>query len=188
MLEEARATRPKPPEEHHQRQAPLEADLSSKVGVLQSESGPLNDLQLREQRITQLSNKSAEPVAVPPSPQLSQVFEENRHLSSQFQGSSQRLDEAESRCTALQRQLEELHEDKRKRIGEVDSAPGAPQQHSGPSESESLRVDFEELQRRYQFSTPRHPPLKTHTLHTHVLSTIDQNTHIYITHTRSLYH
>ncbi|XP_052316448.1 golgin subfamily B member 1-like isoform X2 [Oncorhynchus keta] len=136
MLEEARATRPKPPEEHHQRQAPLEADLSSKVGVLQSESGPLNDLQLREQRITQLSNK------------LSQVFEENRHLSSQFQGSSQRLDEAESRCTALQRQLEELHEDKRKRIGEVDSAPGAPQQHSGPSESESLRVDFEELQRR----------------------------------------
>nr|XP_029505755.1 golgin subfamily B member 1-like isoform X2 [Oncorhynchus nerka] len=176
MLEEARATRPKPPEEHHQRQAPLEADLSSKVGVLQSESGPLNDLQLREQRITQLSNK------------LSQVFEENRHLSSQFQGSSQRLDEAESRCTALQRQLEELHEDKRKRIGEVDSAPGAPQQHSGPSESESLRVDFEELQRRYQFSTPRHPPLKTHTLHTHVLSTIDQNTHIYITHTRSLYH
>nr|XP_046184238.1 golgin subfamily B member 1-like isoform X1 [Oncorhynchus gorbuscha] len=148
MLEEARATRPKPPEEHHQRQAPLEADLSSKVGVLQSESGPLNDLQLREQRITQLSNKSAEPVAVPPSPQLSQVSEENCHLSSQFQGSSQRLDEAESRCTALQRQLEELHEDKRKRIGEVDSAPGAPQQHSGPSESESLRVDFEELQRR----------------------------------------
>ncbi|XP_036813159.1 golgin subfamily B member 1 isoform X2 [Oncorhynchus mykiss] len=148
MLEEARATRPKPPEEHHQRQAPLEADLSSKVGVLQSESGPLNDLQLREQRITQLSNKSAEPVAVPPSPQLSQVFEENRHLSSQFQGSSQRLDEAESRCTALQRQLQELHEDKRKRIGEMDSAPGAPQQHSGPSESESLRVDFEELQRR----------------------------------------
>ncbi|XP_064795603.1 LOW QUALITY PROTEIN: golgin subfamily B member 1-like [Oncorhynchus masou masou] len=136
MLEEARATRPKPPEEHHQRQAPLEADLSSKVGVLQSESGPLNDLQLREQRITQLSNK------------LSQVFEENRHLSSQFQGSSQRLDEAENRCTALQRQLQELHEDKRKRIGEVDSAPGAPQQHSGPSESESLRVDFEELQRR----------------------------------------
>ncbi|XP_031687447.1 golgin subfamily B member 1 isoform X3 [Oncorhynchus kisutch] len=136
MLEEARATRPKPPEEHHQRQAPLEADLSSKVGVLQSESGPLNDLQLREQRITQLSNK------------LSQVFEENRHLSSQFQGSSQRLDEAESRCTALQRQLQELHEDKRKRTGEVDSAPGAPQQHSGPSESESLRVDFEELQRR----------------------------------------
>ncbi|XP_031687446.1 golgin subfamily B member 1 isoform X2 [Oncorhynchus kisutch] len=138
MLEEARATRPKPPEEHHQRQAPLEADLSSKVGVLQSESGPLNDLQLREQRITQLSNKV----------ELSQVFEENRHLSSQFQGSSQRLDEAESRCTALQRQLQELHEDKRKRTGEVDSAPGAPQQHSGPSESESLRVDFEELQRR----------------------------------------
>ncbi|XP_029617335.1 golgin subfamily B member 1-like isoform X3 [Salmo trutta] len=136
MLEEARATRPKLLEEHHQRQAPLEADLSSKVGVLQSESGPLNDLQLREQRITQLSNK------------LSQVFEENRHLSSQFQGSSQRLDEAESRCTALQRQLQELHEDKRKRTGEVDSAPGAPQQHSGPSESESLRVDFKELQRR----------------------------------------
>ncbi|XP_014063672.2 golgin subfamily B member 1 isoform X4 [Salmo salar] len=148
MLEEARATRPKPPEEHHQRQAPLEADLSSKVGVLQLDSGPLNDLQLREQRITQLSNKSAEPVAVPPSPQLSQVFEENRHLSSQFQGSSQRLDEAESRCTALQRQLQELHEDKRKRTGEVDSAPGAPQQHSGPSESESLRVDFKELQHR----------------------------------------
>ncbi|XP_045555902.1 golgin subfamily B member 1 isoform X3 [Salmo salar] len=136
MLEEARATRPKPPEEHHQRQAPVEADLSSKVGVLQSESGPLNELQLREQRITQLSNK------------LSQVFEENRHLSSQFQGSSQRLDEAESRCTALQRQLQELHEDKRKGTGEVDSAPGAPQQHSGPSESESLRVDFKELQRR----------------------------------------
>uniref|UniRef100_A0A4W5QTQ6 Golgin B1 n=1 Tax=Hucho hucho TaxID=62062 RepID=A0A4W5QTQ6_9TELE len=136
MLEEARATRPKPLEEHYQRQAPLEADLSSKVGVLQSESGPLNDLQLREQRITQLSNK------------LSQVFEENRHLSSQFQGSSQRLDEAESRCTALQRQLQELHEDKRKGTGEVDSAPGAPQQHSGPSESESLRVDFKELQRR----------------------------------------
>ncbi|KAM9402213.1 uncharacterized protein golgb1 isoform 2-T2 [Salvelinus alpinus] len=136
MLEEARATRPKPLEEQHQRQAPLEADLSSKVGVLQSESGPLNDLELREQRITQLSNK------------LSQVFEENRHLSSQFQGSSQRLDEAESRCTALQRQLQELHEDKRKRTGEVDSAPGAPQQHSGPSESESLRVDFKELQRR----------------------------------------
>ncbi|CDQ80510.1 unnamed protein product [Oncorhynchus mykiss] len=204
MLEEARATRPKPPEEHHQRQAPLEADLSSKVGVLQSESGPLNDLQLREQRITQLSNKSAEPVAVPPSPQLSQVFEENRHLSSQFQGSSQRLDEAESRCTALQRQLQELHEDKRKRIGEMDSAPGAPQQHSGPSESESLRVDFEELQHRYQFSSPRHPPLKTHTVHTHtlslpmtkththtvhthVLSTNDQNTHAYSTHTCSLY-
>ncbi|XP_038833732.1 golgin subfamily B member 1-like isoform X2 [Salvelinus namaycush] len=125
MLKEARATRPKPPEvEHHQRQAPVEADLSSKVGVLQSESGPLNDLQ------------------------LSQVFEENRHLSSQFQGSSQRLDEAEIRCTALQRQLQELHEDKRKRTGEVDSAPGAPQQHSGPSESESLRVDFKELQRR----------------------------------------
>ncbi|XP_064864405.1 golgin subfamily B member 1-like isoform X2 [Oncorhynchus nerka] len=99
MLEEARATRPKPPEEHHQRQ-------------------------------------------------LSHVFEENRHLSSQFQGSSQRLDEAESRCTALQRQLQELHEDKRKGTGEVDSAPGAPQQHSGPSESESLRVDFKELQRR----------------------------------------
>ncbi|XP_029597677.1 golgin subfamily B member 1 isoform X2 [Salmo trutta] len=136
MLEEARATRPKPPEEHHQRQAPVEADLSSKVGVLQSESGPLNELQLREQRITQLSNK------------LSQVFEENRHLSSQFQGSSQRLDEAESRCTALQRQLQELHEDKRKGTGEVDSAPGAPQQHIGPSESESLRVDFKELQRR----------------------------------------
>nr|XP_046153003.1 golgin subfamily B member 1-like isoform X2 [Oncorhynchus gorbuscha] len=85
MLEEARATRPKPPEEHHQRQ---------------------------------------------------------------FQGSSQRLDEAESRCTALQRQLQELHEDKRKGTGEVDSAPGAPQQHSGPSASESLRVDFKELQRR----------------------------------------
>ncbi|XP_031653908.1 golgin subfamily B member 1 isoform X2 [Oncorhynchus kisutch] len=99
MLEEARATRPKPPEEHHQRQ-------------------------------------------------LSHVFEENRHLSSQFQGSSQRLDEAESRCTALQRQLQELHEDKRKGTGEVDSAPGAPQQHSGPSESESLRVDFKELQLR----------------------------------------
>ncbi|XP_055761675.1 golgin subfamily B member 1-like isoform X2 [Salvelinus fontinalis] len=80
--------------------------------------------------------------------QLSQVFEENRHLSSQFQGSSQRLEEAESRCTALQRQLQELHEDKRKRTGEVDSAPGAPQQYSGPSESESLRVDFKELQRR----------------------------------------
>nr|XP_046153002.1 golgin subfamily B member 1-like isoform X1 [Oncorhynchus gorbuscha] len=99
MLEEARATRPKPPEEHHQRQ-------------------------------------------------LSHVFEENCHLSSQFQGSSQRLDEAESRCTALQRQLQELHEDKRKGTGEVDSAPGAPQQHSGPSASESLRVDFKELQRR----------------------------------------
>uniref|UniRef100_A0A4W5QBR1 Golgin B1 n=1 Tax=Hucho hucho TaxID=62062 RepID=A0A4W5QBR1_9TELE len=136
MLEEARATRPKPLEEHYQRRAPLEADLSSKVGVLQSESGPLNDLQLREHRVTQLSNK------------LSQVFEENRHLSSQFQGSSQRLDEAESRCTALQRQLQELHEDKRKGTGEVDSAPGAPQQHSGPSENESLRVDFKELQRR----------------------------------------
>ncbi|XP_021419550.2 golgin subfamily B member 1 isoform X1 [Oncorhynchus mykiss] len=99
MLEEARATRPKPPEEHHQRQ-------------------------------------------------LSHVFEENRHLSSQFQGSSQRLDEAESRCTALQRQLQELHEDNRKGTGEVDSAPGAPQQHSGLSESESLRVDFKDLQRR----------------------------------------
>ncbi|XP_064794870.1 golgin subfamily B member 1-like isoform X2 [Oncorhynchus masou masou] len=99
MLEEARATRPKTPEEHHQRQ-------------------------------------------------LSHVFEENHHLSSQFQGSSQRLDEAESRCTALQRQLQELHEDKRKGTREVDSAPGAPQQHSGPSESESLRVDFKELQCR----------------------------------------
>lgn len=42
-------------------QAPLEADLSSKVGVLQLDSGPLNDLQLREQRITQLSNKVAIP-------------------------------------------------------------------------------------------------------------------------------
>ncbi|CAB1346017.1 unnamed protein product [Coregonus sp. 'balchen'] len=136
MLEEAQTTRPKPLEEHYQREAPLGADLSSKVGVLQSESGPLNDLQLREQQITELSNK------------LSQVFEENRHLSSQFQGSSQRLDEAESRCTALQRQLQELHEDKRKETGEVDSAPGAPQQHSGPSESESLRADFKELQRR----------------------------------------
>ncbi|XP_045077422.1 golgin subfamily B member 1 isoform X2 [Coregonus clupeaformis] len=136
MLEEAQTTRPKPLEEHYQREAPLGADLSSKVGVLQSESGPLNDLQLREQQITELSNK------------LSQVFEENRHLSSQFQGSSQRLDEAESRCTALQRQLQELHEDKRKGTGEVDSAPGAPQQHSGPSESESLRADFKELQRR----------------------------------------
>ncbi|XP_055793478.1 golgin subfamily B member 1-like [Salvelinus fontinalis] len=42
--------------------------------------------------------------------------------------------------------LEEQHQ--RQRTGEVDSAPGAPQQHSGPSESESLRVDFKELQRR----------------------------------------
>uniref|UniRef100_A0AAY5KLG2 Golgin B1 n=1 Tax=Esox lucius TaxID=8010 RepID=A0AAY5KLG2_ESOLU len=138
MLQEANTSRPKLLEEHYQRKAPLGTDLSSEVQVLhsKSESGPLNELQLREQEITGLRN------------QLSQVFEENQHLSSQFRGSCQRLDESESRCMVLQRQLRELHEDKSKVTGELDSAPGAPQQHSGPSESEGLMAEFKELQHR----------------------------------------
>ncbi|XP_071242527.1 golgin subfamily B member 1-like isoform X2 [Salvelinus alpinus] len=131
-----------------------QVDWQAQAELLKQQT--LATLSDRDQQVRQLGAMLKEARATRPNPpeeehhqrQLSQVFEENHHLSSQFQGSSQRLDEAESRCTALQRQLQELHEDKRKRTGEVDSAPGAPQQHSGPSESESLRVDFKELQRR----------------------------------------
>ena len=51
---------------------------------------------------------------LPPSPQLSQVSEEKHTLAAQLVSSSQRLDEAQIRCTALQRQLQELQEDKSK--------------------------------------------------------------------------
>ncbi|KAJ8007098.1 hypothetical protein DPEC_G00114040 [Dallia pectoralis] len=124
MLQEASASRPKLLEEHYQRKASLGNDLSAEVQVFhsKSESGPLDELQLREQEITELRKE--------------------------FRGTCQRLDESESRCIALQRQLRELQEDKSKGTGELDSAPGAPQQHNGPSESEDLMADFKELQQR----------------------------------------
>ncbi|KAL0962936.1 hypothetical protein UPYG_G00347360 [Umbra pygmaea] len=134
MLEEARTTTPKLLEEQYQREAPLGTDLPPEVQVLHPklESGTLNELQLRQQEVTELRC------------QLSQVFEENQHLSSQVRGRCQRLDEAESRCAALQRQLRELHKDKCKGTGELDSAPGAPQQYNDLTDT----ADFKELQQR----------------------------------------
>ncbi|KAJ8391100.1 hypothetical protein AAFF_G00097210 [Aldrovandia affinis] len=146
MLEEARATPPKVQEEQYQREAPLLTDLSAEPQVLQAESGQLSiqpddtlkDLHLKEVKITELSSK------------LSQVFEEKRSLTAQLMGSSQRLDEAQSRCSALQRQLQELQDDKSKGSPEMDSAPGAPQERSSSTESEGYRSEFKELQRRLE--------------------------------------
>ncbi|KAJ8381743.1 hypothetical protein SKAU_G00025210 [Synaphobranchus kaupii] len=153
MLEEARVLPPKVETEQYQREAPLGTDLSAEHQLLQAESGqlgsqpedPLKELQQKELKITELSSK---PLPLPPSPQLSQVFEQKRSLAAQLMGSSQRLDEAQSRCTALQRQLQELQEDKSKGSPEMDSAPGAPQERSSSTESEGYRSEVKELQRR----------------------------------------
>uniref|UniRef100_A0A3B3TA70 Golgin B1 n=1 Tax=Paramormyrops kingsleyae TaxID=1676925 RepID=A0A3B3TA70_9TELE len=130
MLEEARAVCPKVSEEQYQREASPRTDLSSE--------GQLNDmlreLHSKEVKITELGNK------------LSQVYEEKQQLAAQLRGSTQRLGDSQSRCSALQRQLQELQEDKRKGMQEVDSAPGAPQERSEPSGG--YRAELKELQRR----------------------------------------
>ncbi|XP_061106813.1 golgin subfamily B member 1 isoform X2 [Conger conger] len=148
MLEEARALSPKVQAEQYQREAPLGTDLSAEHQVLQAESGqlsgqlssqqdnPLKELELKELKIIDLSSK------------LSQVSEEKHSLAAQLVSRSQRLDEAQSRCSALQRQLQEMQEDKTKGSPEMDSAPGAPQERSSSTESEGYRSEFKELQRR----------------------------------------
>ncbi|KPP62418.1 golgin subfamily B member 1-like, partial [Scleropages formosus] len=144
MLEEARALQPKFVEEQYQREASFGTALSSEGQVLQADGGELSsqlndtlrELHSKELKITELSSK------------LSQVFEEKRLLSAQLRGSSQRLGDAQSRCSALERQLQELQEDKRKGITEIDSAPGGPQERSDPPGSVGYRAEMKELQRR----------------------------------------
>ncbi|KAL4659430.1 golgin subfamily B member 1 [Arapaima gigas] len=144
MLEEARAPRAKLVEEQYQREASAGTALSSEPQVMRADSGhlrsqlddSLRQLHLKELKITELSNK------------LSQVFEEKRLLSAQLRGNTQRLGDSQSRCSALERQLQELQEDKRKGVTEVDSAPGGPQERSDPSGANGYREDMKELQRR----------------------------------------
>ncbi|XP_066561648.1 golgin subfamily B member 1 isoform X2 [Amia ocellicauda] len=147
LLQEAR--RPaKVSQEHYQREASPGADLcgealASELCILQAESGQLKDqldnslkeLHMKELKIQQLNSM------------LSQVFEEKRSVSAQLRGSAQRLNEAQSRCGALQRQLQELQDDKNKGCPEIDSAPGAPQEHS-PTPGEGDRACIKELEHR----------------------------------------
>ncbi|MBN3315803.1 GOGB1 protein, partial [Atractosteus spatula] len=149
--------RPKVTEEQYQREASPGADLSSEalaseLRALQTESGQLKghlneslkELHLKELKIQQLNNK---------------VFEEKRSVSAQLRGSAQRLNEAQSRCGALQRQLQELQDEKSKGSPEIDSAPGAPQERN-LVDSKGSGMDIKELLHRLEEERERRQALE----------------------------
>ncbi|XP_056428975.1 golgin subfamily B member 1 isoform X2 [Hyla sarda] len=94
----------------------------------------LTQVHHKELRIQQLNSK------------LSHIFEEKNTFSLQLRGSNQQLRDVTSRCSSLERQLQELQQKNLETLAS-DTAPGAPQEKKQPQTETDQQLL--ELQERY---------------------------------------
>ncbi|KAG9489726.1 hypothetical protein GDO78_005588 [Eleutherodactylus coqui] len=106
-------------------------------------SETLKQVHLKDLRIQQMNSK------------LSQIFEEKNAVVLQLRGSNQHLRDATSRCSSLERQLQELQQKNLETLPS-DSAPGGPQEKKEPQmETDQQLLELQARRRSLDWSTSR---------------------------------